>query len=354
MKWNRHFTSVVENLGLIPCPNDPCLFKYEKSNDIAYLLLYVDDMLIASNSMRKLNEIKIRLSKEFEMTDLGTPKTFLGLEIKRDRNNKILEITQKQFMNKILEKFNMNDCKQHLTPMMTKGNMTKNYPNERPITQAPYREAIGTLLYLSGGTRPDMSYAVNTMSRRQIEPTEEDWMLVKRIFRYIRGSNELGLRYTGNTETLELYTDASFIDNSDSTSTGGYIIKLFGDTIAWRSKEQKLISLSVSEAEYLSMSEGCRELISLHKIIQFLLSKTFTPMTIWCDNKAAVNCVSLSYPVMLRHCLHKNINYVKECEKNGLIKVSWISSKEQLADIMTKALPIQPFVDLRNQILNNK
>ena len=102
----------------------------------------------------------------------------------------------------------------------------------------PYREAIGSLLYLAGVTRPDIAYAVNYLARKQQNPTENDWEEIKRIFRYLKGTKYLGIIFKAEEDELEAFTDSSFSDNYDSTSTGGYVIKLFGDPIAWRSYKQ--------------------------------------------------------------------------------------------------------------------
>lgn len=112
------------------------------------------------------------------------------------------------------------------------------------IKNVPYREAIGSLLYLAGATRPDISYAVIVLSRHQISPTESDWLMVKRVFRYLKGTRTLGLRYTGERNDLQAYSDASFADCNGSLTTCGYVIKLFGDTIAWRTHKQSYVALS--------------------------------------------------------------------------------------------------------------
>jgi len=127
----------------------------------------------------------------------------------------------------------------------------------------PYREAIGSLMYLANVTRPDIAYAVNYLYRKQLDPTEEDWIEVKRIFRYLRGTPDTGIIYRGKREGLEALTDASFTDCYDSTSTGGYIIRLFGDTIAWRSHKQTYVTLSTCQAEYLAiyMSDACQDIL---------------------------------------------------------------------------------------------
>ncbi|KAK7586085.1 hypothetical protein V9T40_003961 [Parthenolecanium corni] len=351
-KWNQLFTEFMATQNFIACPSDPCLFKWKEGNNFTILLLYVDDMIIASNTKTKLNEIKEGLNKKFEMVDLGEPSKYLGLEIKRERNTKIMNITQTKFIDKILHRFNMSDCKMHDTPMVTRGNEIKFKSDESKIVEAPYREAIGSMLYLCGGTRPDMSYAINVLSRKQLEPTEADWIAVKRTFRYSKATRELGLVYRGEKNDLELFTDSSFADCEGSLSTSGYIIRLFGDTIAWRSHKQNFVAMSTCEAEFVSMSEGVMELMAVHKVIEFILDESFYPIRVWCDNKAAVDCVSLAQPLRIRHCLAKNADYVKHAENESKIKVQWLPSSSQLADIMTKALPNKTHSLLRNQILN--
>ena len=102
----------------------------------------------------------------------------------------------------------------------------------------PYREAIGTLLYLANTCRPDIAYAVNVLSRHQINPTDSDWQGVKRVFRYLKGTQTVGLTYLGKSDIFEGYSDASFGDCKGSLTTSGYIIKFFGDTIAWKTRKQ--------------------------------------------------------------------------------------------------------------------
>ena len=209
---------------------------------MAVILLYVDDMLIASNDRDELSEIKIRLSNTFEMKDLGEPTSFLGISIVRNHNEKSLVIHQANYIENILERFNMQDCKPQSTPMVTRqvtnidkkrkieGDITRNLEDQE-IENVPYRQAIRSLMYLSNATRPDITFAVHYIARKQLEPTAEDWMGVKSILRYLRGTTNKGLNYRAGTGELEAYTDAKYRDCQDSTSTGGYIIKLFGDEV---------------------------------------------------------------------------------------------------------------------------
>lgn len=187
-------------------------------------------MLVASNDLGKLEEIKEKLSGIFEMKDLGEPKNFLGITIERSKEEKYIIIHQKCYTENVLERFNMKDCKPQSTPMVTRRVSNKNKKDklevedvknetkEEEIKRVPYREAIGSLLYLANATRPDISFVVNYLARKQLEPTEEDWLDVKRVFRYLRGTSGRGLVLRGETENLEALSDASFRDCNDSAS----------------------------------------------------------------------------------------------------------------------------------------
>ena len=157
----------------------------------------------------------------------------------------------------------MHESKPQSTPMVTRQVKKRERKIKQEIVEdclckAPYREAIGSLLYLAGATRPDISYAVIYLSRKQRSPTKNDWKDVKRILRYLRGTSDLGLTFRAKGDKLEAFTDASFRDCEDSTSTSGYIIKLYEDTIAWRSHKQSYVTFTTCQAEYLAMSESAK------------------------------------------------------------------------------------------------
>ena len=171
-KWNKRFSEETLKLELENDLHEPCLFTWRKAGKMAFILLYVDDMLIASNDRDKLSEIKIHLSNAFEMEDLGKPRKFLGMSIVRNQNENNLVIHQANYIENILKRFKMQDYKPQSTPMVTRqvtnrdkkrkieGDITRNLEDQE-IKNAPYREAIGSLMYLSNATRPDIKFAVN-------------------------------------------------------------------------------------------------------------------------------------------------------------------------------------------------
>ena len=211
-------------------------------------------------------------------------------------------IHQTNYIENILERSNIKDCQPQSTPMVTRqvNNRSKKKKIEdreiksdlqvEEIKRVPYREAIESLMYLSHATGSDITFTVNYLARKQLESTEEDCMDVKRVFRYLRGTSNRGLKYRAGTEELEVLTDASFRDCQDSTSTGGYAVKLFGDAIARRSHNQSYVTLSSCQAEYLAMTDACQELISLDNSIKYIIGRTLLLVTIWCHNESAGGC----------------------------------------------------------------
>ncbi len=173
-------------------------------------------------------------------SEVHRTRVLSGNENKQRSENRIITINQSEYAGKILERFNMQGCTTRRTPMesrqvqrrknKTEENSESKHSEVKP--KVPYREAIGSVQYLAGGTRPDIAYAVNVLSRSQVSPTLNDWEDVKRLLQYIKGTKHLGLKYTGQTDGLQAMTDSSYCDWSDSTSTSGFIIQLYGDTIA--------------------------------------------------------------------------------------------------------------------------
>ena len=170
-------------------------------------------------------------------------------------------------------------------------------------------------------------------------------------------------------------TDASFRDCENSAFTAGYVIRLFGDVIAWKSRKINYASLSTCEAEYLAISDACKELISIDKSIRYVNGRTLFPVTIWCDNSSSRNCTEIdgshklkSFDLSIKEIKEEleerektgkrktmdesHGDYVKQCVDEGRVKVRWISTNENIADIMTKPLPKEAHNYLRDKMTN--
>lgn len=365
-RWYQKLSDVLNGAGLINDSNEPCLF-YSKDNSLKLILLfYVDDILAASDSQAKLNEIVKLLKSKFAINDLGEPKEFLGVKITRDYVKQTLKLSQPNYITKMLKRFGFDNIHPVNTPMVTTqvANKERKLREQEYDEQAlkstetkenvPYREAVGSLLYLANATRPDICYAVNVLSRHQVDPTNEDWKMVIRVFKYLIGTKDLCLTFSAKSDDLEVLSDASFADCKDSKTTCGFFIRLFGDSVAWKTHKQPYVAMSTCQAEYVAMSEACQEVIALNNFLSKALDYKFLPIKLWCDNKAALASAKIDGGGKLRHMTEVREDYVKECVARKLVEIDWISSKKQLADIFTKPLCFASHEILTNEIMNDK
>ncbi|XP_031782953.1 secreted RxLR effector protein 161-like [Nasonia vitripennis] len=174
-----------------------------------------------------------------------------------------MTLALENYIDKMLKRFGYSDMYPQRTPMVTK-------------------EIVGSLLYLANTVRPDIGYAVKVLSRHQINPTDEEWKMMKRVCRYLKLAKSLGLKFEGKLDDLQGFSDVSFADCKGSITTGGFVIKLYGVTVACKKNhKQSFVTLLTCQAEYVVMSKAYQEMVSLQNSLSFILSDSFSPMTIW-------------------------------------------------------------------------
>ena len=237
----------------------------------------------------------------------------MGIEIERTRGKREIILKQEIYTEKILKRFGYEDMYPRRTPMVTTqvANKERKQREEsdegkpakviKSVDNSLYIQVIGCLLYLANAARPDNLYAVNVLSRHQSNPTSNEWQMVKRVFRYLKGTKDLGLIYVGKQDDMHAYSDASFADCKSSLTNCGYIVKLYGDAVTWKTHKQPYVALSTYQAEYVAMSEACKEFIALDNSLKLVLNTSFNPITLWCDNKAAEASAKMSSSGKLTH-----------------------------------------------------
>lgn len=343
--WNNRFLDFMKKEGLQPSSADPCLFVKTGGNSLFAVVLFVDDGLVASSDMKETNSFLARLKKEFEIT-CGSLENFLGMGIKISEDG--ILVCQEAYTRRILSRFRMEECNHVCTPCERSSGGTDVHVGD----EVPYREAVGCLLYLANISRPDIAFAVSRAARAMEKPTQSDWLHVKRIFKYLRGTEGLGLFYKSGCGTkLEVFCDADFAGEEKSRrSTTGVVAMLSGTAISWSSRLQGSVALSTTEAEFVAASEGAKELIWLHRLLQELrVYKDGIPV-LYCDNASAVKLVK--NPEFHKRSKHIEVRhyFVRECHQQGRVDVRHIDGKHQLADVLTKPLERVRFEDLCLQL----
>ena len=189
---------LIGELGFQTSRSDPCLYIKRVGNTILLIALYVDDLLLAGSDIDAITWMKGELNKRFKMKDLGEAKVCIVLEIPRDRATKRLSLTQSKYASNVLERFRLSACNPAITPMEQVRKVTISDSSDAE-TNAPYRLAVGCLMYLMVGTRPDSAYAIGKLLQQNADPHESDWVAVKRVMRYLRGTQNLGIVFNNSS-----------------------------------------------------------------------------------------------------------------------------------------------------------
>ena len=280
------------------------------------------------------------------MTDLGELRTFLGLEINRDRPKRILHLSQTKYIKKILENHGMTGCNPCTTPADPHVRLVKSQqPFEASETEKKkYQSAVGSLMYAMLGTRPDIAYAVSKVSQYSTNPNPTHWTAVKRIFRYLAGSPNWGLYYGGQGSGSG-FTDADWGSSDDRRSIGGYTFLLNGSAISWNSKKQSTVALSSTEAEYMALTQAVKESIWLQALLLDLGAQKHLEeiRNIYIDNQGASALArNPEYHARTKH-IDIQYHFVRQHIETNKITLTHCPTSETTADIFTKALPQAAF-----------
>ena len=236
---------------------------------MAFLVLYVDDILLMGNELNLLNSIKEYLNSKFSMKDLGEAAYILGIKIYRDRSKRLIALNQTTYIDKMLSKYSMDNAKKGSLPILKGRKLSK---AQCPLTDeeienmkdVPYASAMGSIMYAMLCMRPDVALAISMAGRFQSNPGKEHWLTVKDILKYLKRTKDMSLVYGGNEDELAVmgYVDASFdSDPDDHKSQSGYVFMLNGCAVSWISGKQSSIAQSTMESEYMAAAEASNEAV---------------------------------------------------------------------------------------------
>lgn len=339
-QWNKKLDQILRELGLKPTANDICLYHSETENEFTFLVVYVDDILYMSNSLERLSIIKNGLRKVFDVKDLGSASFCLGIEIRQQDGE--IQLSQRRYMQNLLEKFGMEEANPVSTPsdLKVKMDVDKMHHNKENRKDYPYRELIGSLMYLAVGTRPDIAFTVNKLAQFNETYQDKHWAAAKRVLRYLQGTKDYGLIYKKNDAVIYGFADADYAnDVVDRKSYTGYVFMLSGSAVVWRSQKQKSVAISTTEAEYVAISEATREAVYLKQLMFELKLSEFSRVILATDNRGA-KCIAEN-AVCHSRTKHIDVRYhfVREMIREKKIELIYTPTGLMSADIFTKALP---------------
>jgi hypothetical protein len=314
---------------------DPCIFtKRDKAGNLILIVgVYVDDVAIAYKSESHLNWFLTLLSSRFRIKNLGPLKTILGIEIHKEPQG--FSLSQNEYIKRMCERFGLKRSKRARNPIVVGLDLT-DYESSEPINKTQYLSLIGSLLYISNGTRPDITYALGQLARYNQDPRLIHWHTATRLATYLLNTCDTKLHLPGDGAIIVTFADSSWASEIDSSkSVTGHITRCFGGCITWGSKKQEIVALSSAEAEFIAISTALRSTIHIRELLKEL-KLNVPPTPVLTDSTSAISLVEHS----TKRTRHVRLRYhnVRSCHEAGEIKVSKINTKLNPADCLTKAL----------------
>nr|GEW74026.1 hypothetical protein [Tanacetum cinerariifolium] len=324
-KWM--FDEEIKKIGFTQNPDEPCVYLKASGSNVAFLVLYDDDILLMENNVTMLQEVKSWLYKCFSMKDLGEAVYILRIKIIRDRSKRLIALSQSAYLEKILKKFRMKNSKKGYNPMMEKPDYRKSqgaktYTEVHHMQRAPYALAIGSIMYAVRCTRPDVAFAQNLCSRFQQNPDELK---------------------------VSCYVDASFqTDKDDMKSQTGYVFILNGGVVDWKSVKQSTTDMSSTKAKYIAAVEASMEAVWIRKFIDVLggvMPSNKRSMEMLCDNELALAIAS--DPGILKGSRHfqRKYHYIREVIQEAEIVIKKVYTDDNVADPFTKLMPLSKYFE---------
>jgi len=341
------FSEFLIEYGFKIIPSDECIFMLTDSDGDGVIMcgLHVDDGSVMGSDETKVEKFLQLLRSKFNVTT-NPVKRLLGMDITQTDDNSKITISMSSYIKEFLEESKMSDCNPVRTPMEIISRTLSNLEDSDIKdfrSNNNFRTIVGSVSYLCNIGRPDISVAVNYLSRNQINPSTLHWKIAKRLLRYLKGTIELGISYSSSdgpsANILYGFADADWAsDTSSRNSTSGYIFKIGDNLISWKCKLQDVIALSTTEAEYYSLSAAVKEAKYLRALLSDLGFNQAFATTIFEDNQGCVNLAHHSTSHERTKHIDIKHHFIRQEIRNGAIKVIYCPTRDMVADIMTKPL----------------
>lgn len=335
--WNEKLHRTIISLGFKQSTSDPCLYSKQTKNEVQYMIVYVDDILIASSNTQEICETASGLERKFELTQLGELEHYLGINVQKDSEG-IYSINQEQYIDKIIERFGQVHAKPSKIPLDT--GYFKMSENKTPMTNSDdYQKLIGALLYVTTHTRPDIAASVSILSQKVKQPSMNDWTEAKRVLRYLKGTKNLRLKLGGKNSGLIVYADADFAeDKTDRKSHSGHLFQYNGGAIAWSCRKQTCTAWSSCEAEYISLAEASRELLWIRRLLEDFHEKQPGATRVYEDNQSTIKLIkSKEFRNRTKH-IDIKYHFVSDLVEKKVIDLQYCPTEDMIGDMFTKPL----------------
>ena len=357
--WQNKLQDLLKELGYEPLVSDSAVYINPK--DRLFIITFVDDCIIIGPDINKIRALKAKLGLKYAIEDRGPASYFLGVEILRDRHNRLLYLSQRNYISEVLGHFDLDDARPIKVPLQpglikdvnSEFTDLKGVPLEKSDLKL-YQRIIGCCMYAMTQTRPDIAFAVQFLSRSLQQPLSCHLNAAKNLLRYLKGTKDLAISYGVPLSTpiadvlkdshfnplLPLgFSDSDFAsDKITSKSTYGYLFTVAGGPVSWKSKRSSTIALSTMEAESDALTEAIRETQWLRNLYSELNRPIKTPTLVLEDNQSTIKAAkNPALHSRTKHTLLK-YRYIREAREAGIFDIYYIDTTRMPADGLTKPL----------------
>ncbi|CAI7923773.1 unnamed protein product [Closterium sp. NIES-53] len=343
-EWHDTLRTTLAALGFAPASADPSLFLRTDTSLLPfYVFVYIDDLIFATADTKALTLVKSELQKRHTCTDLGGLRSYLGLQITRDRARRTITLTLSHMVHQVLQRFGFQFSSPQPTPLSTSHSLSAPPSDKSVEPSGPYPELVGCLMYLMTCTRPDLAYPLSLLAR-YVAPGRHrkvHWDVAKRVLRYLCSTSGMGLVFGGRGPVvLTGHADASWVDDSATQrSSQGYTFSHGFGSVSWWSTRSSSVLSSSCEAEIYAGAMASQELRYLTYLLTDLGERPRSPPVLYVDNKAMI---VLCQEHRLEHrTKHITLQYflARELQQRGQLRLAYVASRANTTDVFTKALP---------------
>lgn len=353
-QWHGHLTERLISLGFVQCLADPCVFRLiEDGRVVITIVVHVDD-IFAVGEKERCDQFGRDLNEKVPVKNLGDLRWYSGLYYERDLERGTITVSQQTYAEELAEEYGVKWGK---SIPLSAGMKLEEFDVEEPATSFPFRELVGSLMWLATQTRPDISNAVRAVARYCASPKSIHWRAALGILGYVKRTSSLGITFQrGRMEgvTLQVFADADYASKAaDRRSVSGGLVMCGGGCLSWFSRTQKCVTLSTTEAEYVAMVDIVKEVLFLRQVWRFMLPEVGMPcIPVFEDNQGAIQLAQNP----MTNCNSKHIDvrhhFIRELVGRKEISVIHVASEFQHADFLTKVLTVESFEFHRDFVMN--
>ena len=355
--WWHELDTTYTELGYVRSRVDESVRSRRAGDELTIISTYTDDVTGASTTGDGAARAKGELKDKYKLKDGGELNYMLGIKVERDRAEGTISISQSAYIARVLRRFRYEACVPASTPLppgtkLSDLNSPENEAEKSEMAKLPFRELLGSLMYLYIGTRPDLSFAIQYLSRYQANPGRAHWNAALHVLRYLKGTIDMKITYSANGPLTPMgYADSDLggcVDTGRSTS--GYVFIASGGPVCWSSKRQQRVSTSTTEAEYKALCHAGQTALWIENFFSEVGINIDRPLVICTDNKGAFDISKHATQHGKTRHLKLDSFWLREVVQEGELVIKLVPSKENLADIFTKVVPRDQFIQAREML----